>query len=235
MTAINVIRQSKAVHILSDGVFCNAEGIICEVGPNAFALPHLPAALAVRGSPQFMPFLVHRLGRECRTFEDLLKRVIPVALEVHMSIPMTLGYGDVRPDFDLVIVGWSHLRSMPESYLVSNQASVGQFGFEAKSWQLLDLPDVTIAPPVGLTEINSLHWKVPDSAESFNPYTDGMKLLEAQRQSGRLYRGRNRGTHSAVGGFAQLTTVSSTRVDSVILYRWPDQAGQRIGSSDQAN
>jgi len=31
MTAINVIRQSCAVHILSDGVFCNAEGIVCEL------------------------------------------------------------------------------------------------------------------------------------------------------------------------------------------------------------
>src|ERR1700687_2967573 len=121
MTAINVIRQSNAVHILSDGIYCNAEGIISEVGPNTFLLPHLPAALAIRGPTQFMPFLVHRLSRECASFENLVTRIVTISLEVHMTLPMTLGYGPVKPEFDLVAVGWSSQRGRPESYLVTNQ------------------------------------------------------------------------------------------------------------------
>ena len=86
MAAINVIRQNQAVHILSDGAFCDATGIVCEIGPNAFALPHLPAALAIRGSSHFMPFLVHRLSRECRSFDDMLPKIVPAALEVHVVV-----------------------------------------------------------------------------------------------------------------------------------------------------
>ena len=104
MAAINVVRQKQSVHIISDGVFCDNAGIVCEIGPNAFALPHLPAALAIRGSTHFMPFLVHRLSRECRTFDDVLTKLVRTANEVHLSFPMTFGtlaYGAIEPDFDL--------------------------------------------------------------------------------------------------------------------------------------
>ena len=53
MAAINVIRQKQAVHIISDGAFCDASGIVREIGPSAFVLPHLPAALAIRGLVAF--------------------------------------------------------------------------------------------------------------------------------------------------------------------------------------
>jgi hypothetical protein len=35
-----------------------------------------------------MPFLVHRLGRECQSFDELRARIVPVALEVHMAVPL---------------------------------------------------------------------------------------------------------------------------------------------------
>jgi len=228
MTAINVIRQSCAVHILSDGVFCNAEGIVCELGPNAFALPHLPAALAVRGPTQFMPFLVHRLGRECQSFDELLTRVVPVALEVHISIPMILGYGDVSPNFDLIVVGWSTRKNQPESFLVTPQRDAHEDNY--KTWQLVELPDVLIAPAVDMAQVQFLNWQLPTSAEAFQPDTDGVKLLEAQRLSrGRLnvrYPDENIGF--TVGGFIQLTSISPRGVSSSVLHRWPDQAGQKI-------
>ena len=94
MAAINVIRQRQAVHILSDGAFCDPTGIVCEIGPNAFALPHLPAALAIRGSTHFMPFLVHRLSRECRSFDDMLGRIVPVAHR--SSYVLSHGFRDTR-------------------------------------------------------------------------------------------------------------------------------------------
>jgi hypothetical protein len=230
MTAINVIRQSCAVHILSDGVFCNSEGVICELGPNVFALPHLPAALAVRGPTQFMPFLVHRLGRECRSFDDLLSRVVPVALEVHLSIPMTLGFGDVRPDFDLVIVGWSSERSRTESFVVMRQRRIDRDEPGNHAWRLIELPAVLIAPPIDMAKVRYLKWQVPSSAEAFQPDTDGTKLLEAQRLSQLPLNPQapNESRAYLVGGFVQLTTVSSRGVNSNVLHRWPDRVGQRI-------
>jgi hypothetical protein len=230
MTAINVIRQANAVHILTDGIVCNSEGIICEIGPNTFALPNLPAALAIRGPTQFMPFLVHRLSRECQSFDELLKTVVPVALEVHLSVPMTLGYGEVRPNFDLVVAGWSYERRRAESFVMTSQEGPDQFGLTT-AWQLLSLPDVLIAPSVGMAQIQSIGWRVPQSAEAFQPNIDGPKLLMAQRLSkGLRGHSQNRDIDS-VGGFVQLTTVHPEGVATTILHRWPDRMGQRIQQS----
>ena len=239
MAAINVIRQRQAVHIVSDGAFCDATGIVCEIGPNAFALPHLPAALAIRGSSHFMPFLVHRLSREARSFDDMLPKIVPAALEVHGSFPMafgTLGYGTIEPDFDIVAVGWSKARDAPASYLVSSQDRPVAQGLAAKAWELVELPDVLIAPPIAENQISAVGWNVPYSPESFRPDVDGVALLKAQRLSRRELDPRSgmRGQVYVVGGFIQLTTVSSHGVNSDVLHWWPDTVGRRIESQVSA-
>jgi hypothetical protein len=233
MAAINVIRQNQAVHILSDGAFCDATGIVCEIGPNAFALPHLPAALAIRGSSHFMPFLVHRLSRECRSFDDMLPKIVPAALEVHVSFPMafgTLGYGAMEPDFDIVVVGWSKNRAAPASYLVCSHDRPITGGLAAKAWQLVELPDVLIAPPIAEKQISAVGWNIPHSPDSFRPDVDGLALLKAQRLSRRELDPSSgmRGQVYVVGGFIQLTSVSSHGVNSDVLHWWPDQVGRRI-------
>ena len=233
MAAINVIRQKQAVHVISDGAFCDNAGIVCEIGPNAFALPHLPAALAIRGSTHFMPFLVHRLSRECQSFDELLAKVARAAYEVHGSFPMafgTLGYGAIEPDFDLVVAGWSRLQGTSASYLVSSHDRVIGPGLTANPWQLLELPDVLIAPPVAEKQITATDWKVPYSAESFRPHTDGLALVKAQRLSRREPDPRfpMQGFLHVVGGFIQVTSVSSSGVNSEILHWWPDKVGRKI-------
>jgi hypothetical protein len=228
MTAINVVRQANAVHVLTDGIVCDAEGVISEIGPNIFMLPNLPAALAIRGPSQFMPFLVHRLSRECQSFDELLKNVVPAALDVHISIPMTLGYGDVRPNFDLVIAGWSNERGRPESFVMTNQEAREQVGLATAAWQLMHLPDVSIAPSVGVAQIESVGWRVPESAEAFQPSIDGVKLVRAQRLSKGLRPAVPNRDIDSVGGFVQLTTVHAHGINSTILHRWPDRVGQRI-------
>jgi hypothetical protein len=233
MAAINVIRQSDAVHIVSDGAFCDATGIVCEIGPNAFALPHLPAALAIRGSTHLMPFLVHRLSRECRSFDDMLRKIAPAALEVHASFPMafgTLGYGTIEPDFDIVAIGWSKSRGVPASYLVCSHDRAVARGLTAEAWQLVELPEVLIAPPIAEKQISAVGWSVPYSAESFRPEVDGVALLKAQRTSRRELDPTSgmRGQVYVVGGFIQLTSVSSHGVSSDVLHWWPDEVGRRI-------
>jgi hypothetical protein len=233
MAALNVIRQREAVHIISDGVFCDKAGIVCEIGPNAFGLPHLPAALAIRGSTHFMPFLVHRLSRECRSFEELLAKITRLALEVHASFPMTfgtLGHGTVEPDFDLIAVGWLKSRGAPASYVLTSHDRVVARGLTSSPWQLLELPEVLIAPPIAEEQILASGWTVPHSAESFRPDADGVALVKVQR----LWRreldervGAMQQIH-IVGGFIQVTTVSAEGVNSRVLHRWPDQVGRRI-------
>jgi hypothetical protein len=232
MTAINTIRQSHAVHIVSDGAVCNDDGIILEIGPNAFPLPHIPAAVAIRGATHFVPFLIYRLCRDCGSFDELLAKIVGAALEVHISFPMmlgTLGFGNVAPDFDLVVAGWSAARGKPESYLVTSRPHEKQ-SQPGAGYRLVDLPDVLIAPTISEQQIKAVGWTVPKSADEFKPDRDGLKLLEAQRLSATLPNtelGSPR--HYAVGGFVQLTTVSSHGIQIEILHRWPDKVGQRVG------
>ena len=233
MTAINVIRQERAVHIISDGVFCDNTGIVCEIGPNAFALPHLPAALAIRGATHFMPFLVHRLSRECGSFDDVLTKIVRTAREVHLSFPMAfgnLGYGTIEPDFDLVAVGWSKARGAPASYLVSSHDQRVTRELTVAPWQLIELPDILIAPPIAEKQITTAGWKVPYSAETFRPDIDGVALLKAQRLSRRELDPRLgiRGYIHVVGGFIQVTSVTSRGICSNILHWWPDTLGRKI-------
>jgi hypothetical protein len=231
MTAINVIRQQQAVHIISDGVFCDSCGVVCEIGPNAFPLPHLPGALAIRGASHFMPFLVHRLSRECRSFDEALAKLVRIAQDVHFSFPAafgSLGYGSIAPDFDLVAVGWSTARGRPVSYVVSSHDQVIATGLTASAWQLLELPDILIAPPVAQGQITAAGWNVPYSAEVFQPEVDGVALVKAQRLSRRIIDPRSGASACTVGGFIQVTSVSSRGIVSNILHCWPDELGRII-------
>jgi hypothetical protein len=237
MTAINVIRQRQAVHILSDGVFCDETGIVCEIGPNVFALPHLPMALAIRGASHFMPFLVHRLSRESRSFDEASGKLVRTAQDVHLSFPAAFGstgYGSIEPDFDLVAVGWSLSSGATAAYLLSSHDRVIARGVTAQPWQLIELPDVLVAPPIAEIQIEATGWTVPYSAESFDPKSDGLALLRAQRLFRRELDPRfdSRGYVHVVGGFVQLTSVSSRGVNSQILLRWPDAVGRKIDTQD---
>lgn len=232
MTAINTIRQSHAVHILSDGAFCNDDGIILEIGPNAFPLPHFPAAVAIRGATHFLPFLIHRLCRDCGSFDELLSKVVGAALEVHISFPMmlgTVGYGNAAPDFDLVVAGWSAARGKFESYLMTSRPH-GNTSHSGSGWALIDLPEILIAPSLREFQRNATGWSVPKSADEFRPEHDGPKLLEAQRLAAGMQNTQARSfRHHSVGGFVQLTTITSNRVEVKILKRWRDIVGQRAG------
>jgi hypothetical protein len=231
MTAINTVRQSDAVHIISDGAFCNDDGVILEIGPNAFPLPHFPAAVAIRGATHFLPFLIYRLCRDCGSFDELLSKIVGAALEVHVSFPMmlgTLGFGNVAPDFDLVVAGWSTARGKPESYIVTSRPH--EPSHAGKGWQIVDLPEVLIAPPVNELQAKAVGWTVPMSAGEFRPDNDGLKLLEAQRLSANLPR-KELGSprRHSVGGFVQLTTITRQKLQIEILHRWSDKVGQRLG------
>jgi hypothetical protein len=230
MTAINVIRQNKCVYILSDGVFCDNSGIICELGPNAFALPQFPAAIAIRGPTHFIPFLMYRLNRECQSFDDLLARIIPMAVEVYLSFPMmlgTFGYGNIDPDFGLVVAGWSNQRQRFASFVVVRRSSFGERN--TIGWELFELPDVMVAPP--LTENPGEEtWRVPLSAERFCPREDGVKLLKAQRLSKGQFPEQDtiKPRGYGIGGFVQLTTITQSGVAMEILHRWSDRIGEKI-------
>jgi hypothetical protein len=232
MTAINVIRQGDGVHIISDGAFCDANGILCEIVPNTWLLPHLPAAVAIHGSPHLMPFLMYRLSRECHSLDEIAARIANIAIDVHISFPMTHGtldYGNIKPEFDLIIAGWSAQDRRPKSLLVTCPDRTKSRNFQT-GWKVLELSDMLIAPPITEQVVSSIGWKVPDSAEAFRADVDGLKLLQAQR----LLRGpmnprSSTVTHGfMVGGFVQLTSISEHGVNTRILHRWPDEIGRRI-------
>ena len=73
---------------------------------------------------------------------------------------------------------------------------------------------------------------VPESLATFDPFTHGVRLMEAQRRVvGAMDNGagKNGVTGHGVGGFAQLTTLQRDGIITTrILRRWPDEVGERI-------
>jgi hypothetical protein len=240
MTAINIIRQSEVIHVISDGAFCDPNGVLCELVPNTWLIPHLLAAIGIHGSPHFMPFLVNRLGRESRSFDDMMDKIIPIAIDVHTSFPMTHGtleWGAVAPEFDLLAAGWSKVRGRPVSYLIARPE--GRHGAAHNSrgiWDVIELPDALIAPPITERMIATVGWKLPESAQAFQPEIDGLKLLNAQRLSRLPINPKDPegGDGFMVGGFAQLTSISERGISSRILHRWPDKIGRKIDPRQNA-
>ena len=179
-----------------------------------------------------MPFLVHRIGRECRAFDDLLPKLARTAYDVHISFPMmfgTLGLGKVEPDFELVVVGWSLARGGPTSWILSTHDRTMAGGRALKPWELTELPEVLIAPPINESSL-STGWTAPASAQHFRPEEDGLALLKAQRLSRRELPDSRTGIVSShiVGGFVQLTSVTARGVNASILHWWPDEIGRKI-------
>ena len=58
VSAVNVIRQQDAVHVLTDGAAFFEDGTVEFIGPKAFPLPHMNLVLALRGAatmPMVLP------------------------------------------------------------------------------------------------------------------------------------------------------------------------------------
>lgn len=219
MSAVNILRQSDAVHILTDGLAISGEGDDNAL-PKAHGLAHINAAVAVRGT-LVAEVLLLPIIRAHKSYDALKQNIGPVLRdcfdrfgEVVDQVP---GTGNGR-DTDLFIAGWTDAGE-PDCFLVTNHTRYPDaIPFEPMAiGGLMSVPH----PP----ELTDEFW---ESVRTRNPLAaswddvdaaiDGLSLLELQR--GYIFDPGNGSERSTVGAFAQLTTVRRDEITTRILRRW---------------
>src|SRR5712692_2991285 len=76
MTAINVIRQSAAVHVITDGAALSGDGKLVFLSQKAFPISHLNLVIAVRGPKIWLPLIADCLASQSRSYNELKTRIV---------------------------------------------------------------------------------------------------------------------------------------------------------------
>ena len=206
MTALCAVCKEDRVTLLTDGACVEAGGRLAMVAPKVFTFPHLSAALAVVG-PTAMILRLGAMLSVPATFDDLLGEAPGMARIAYCELGEMNDFGEGGRDFELYFAGYSPTRDRMEGWrLIGHDRSS-----DVRPWELNAAPDIIVTPlPPDYT------WP-----EDFDPLTDGLELIEAQRRVGGPLG-------FVIGGFAQVTTIKRDAIETMIIRRWPDEVGKTI-------
>lgn len=216
MTAINVIKQADAVHMLTDGASWFFGGGFGPACCKAWPIPHLRAVVSGRG-PRLGPMLMADfLNTAGRTYDEMKSNAAVMAREVFECHGSTLIGNPFGLKAEFVIAGWSEA-SGPDAFVISRN--------DAGVWMTQDTGPVMMAPGDAPTQSAALAALPPGvtCADTMNPARDGLAMVLAQRAARILEDGV-----SVVGAFVQLTTVTQDGISTRILERWPEEWGEPI-------
>lgn len=191
-------------------------------------MPHLNAALAVRGGKFMGMLLADQIGRTENTFDEMKTgiRALTQAIDASVRPAWEKQFGKGVTEFDLFVAGISET-SGPDSFLITNHDDYLALG--APSWTLTDLGQVSIAP-----SNDAIHakWAELIGAEDFGT-GEAISLLNDQR--GTVWPVRSGSDAHTVGCFAQLTTIQRGQITSRLIHRWDeDIIGKPINGSMSA-
>ena len=182
MTAIAIIKQSKAVHVLTDGAACNADGTLLSPMVKAWPIPHLNAVIAARGSAHFAPlFAMHAPAHGAESFDGLRDRIASIARQVSSDFAFLLQRSSQGSQLDLVVAGWSESLDAPACYFICNHAL---HGAASPPWEVIEIGPISLLPQTAAM-VADLTGEYPNGLdhEAANPVADGLRILEIQRRN----------------------------------------------------
>lgn len=229
MTAINVIVQRDAVHMMTDGSVYVADGTLLEVDMcKADVLTLGRSALACTGPALLGEHIAAHLNREFASFDDLVKRGESRIAELFT------GYATEWRDNDalstLYLIGWHELQGRPAAYgmdmstggakeaaVLKNQPHVGDY----EAFKLIEVP-CGATPPPSKEHYAAALYDLSTNLHHVNAGVDLLHQMEIQRRI--AYDGKH-----YVGGNALLTSITKTGITQRVVHTWPeDSVGQLI-------
>lgn len=227
MTAINMIRQRRRAVILTDGAGYDANGVVRAFYQKAIAIPHLRAAVAVRGSANAVGVLAAAFGARFTTFDDLVANGGAVAQSVYDEFfAMFTNYGET--EIEIHLAGWSEARNRPETYVMASDEAPSLAVMEMLPWTFTEADDCSAAP-LPTDEAMAAQGLSVSAVERFDPVSDGLRVMEAQRRTRGSALSRGNGVEVyCVGGFAMLTEITESGVSQRIIHRWNDRVDELI-------
>lgn len=210
MTAINVLVQPDAVHLLTDGTVYDDAGIVQQIGSKVVYSERIKLALTTSGRTDarlLLPWLEQFAGlREARAAQQNVLAALPgVMWELRERNRNERPDLEHENDFQVFVALWSIEHDQPEALLLSTEREYVGGSYE----------------PFSFAPVNRVN--TPHMAMAWNDVErDGLAIIEAQRR----FAWPN-GLHY-VGGFAELTTVMAAGVTQRRLIEWPDRVGEMI-------
>ncbi|WP_119818527.1 hypothetical protein [Mesorhizobium sp. DCY119] len=208
MTAINVLITENAAHVLTDGL-CAAPGLGPIAVPKVIPLPHLRMAVATRGPAELLQVMLPIISA-APSFKDLVEffrnDFRALTKLQHPNWPA----GIFKRDFDIVIAGWS--KSGPAAFLITSSVGHG-----IPTWEPFFFGNFLCTPKVSDDAFEAFH-------ASPDPLRDFIGVLDYQAAR-----------EPAVGGFAQLTTITSDEISTRILKRYPPKEIVRASAFQSAS
>lgn len=221
MTAINVIRQSNAVHLVADGLSYGPPGQRLHPSTKLWPLPHLPAIVAARGPKLLPPILADILGSTARSYDDIratigqvLKAYLPQITAMMQALPGA--HADLSV-FELIVAGISQ-HTGPDYFFFT----VNENYRSLSPWTVHDLGDLAMIP---LTEAMEDEARTVFAERNIEDLTvfDGIRMCEIQRRNWPADLG-----HQLPGAFIQAMTLdASGLIRTGIIHRWPADREQQ--------
>lgn len=221
MSSVIIIRQARRIALLTDGAAYDADGLLTGMTPKVIPLPHLNAAVAVRGIGAALALVAAWLTINVSSYDDI-EHKLPDFLHELTPDGIVLG---AQGAFDFFVAGFSLARGS-DSYVLANHALTA--GLEP--FVPIRTGPLCIGPgtPEFQRELYALYPLGVTSVEELDAEDFGLKVMEAQRRRKfPMYNDGGEGFHM-VGSFAQLTDIRPDRIETRILRRWNDPMGQPI-------
>jgi hypothetical protein len=230
MSAINVIVQRDAAHLITDAAVYDNDGIVRQIRPKTYVLPHLKCAIATRGPSRSTDLLGFAMATLFSSFEDLVEQIeeqLPAIIELHAD--ELTGGGNTR--VDLFIVGWSE--HGPAAYFIQTEPN-GWVGdteiLNPPAYTLTPLPSIVASPcftpEAGTASMEGANRVIRD-VDDLDASMDGLRMLEIQRRDRCALVPGGPEAHW-VGGFGLWTRIGEHSVGQSVITRWNDRIGEPI-------
>ncbi|KQZ93477.1 hypothetical protein ASD74_15090 [Rhizobium sp. Root564] len=228
MSALNIIQQAEAVHLITDGASYELDGTIIDILPSkVFILSEAKAAIAFRG--RTIEWIPHEL-LNCDSLEAALE-LIPAIARASIEYLHNLEYGQNAESlrhFECVVAGWSEKNDRPEAWgmttRIEEQPDIFRHVLDFTPFTMFELPVLVASPAVSLSEVLGTVATLED-VDALAPQDAGLSLLQAQRKSRYPVEGE---PQYIVGGYGEITTIDRCGVRQSRLVTWPDQIGRLI-------
>lgn len=227
MSSMLIIQQKDAVHLITDAASYDRDTVVMKLGSKVTELPASGCVFATRGASWAsipLGFLLSKL----KSLDDILEAmpgILAGVLAVYDELPLQ-DAGSRGRNFEITIAGWSDEKQA----LIAAVATTFEQDDPNDPQGLSRLPGyrpriafhaaaLAAVPPVEFSDVVGRAVQTVEHVEGLDPITDGLAIFEAQRRTP-VFIGED--IHYAVGGFAELTTVTREGVTRQILKEWPE-------------
>jgi hypothetical protein len=228
MTAINMLRKRGCAIMMTDSAGYDQSGVVRCFYQKAIAIPHLRAAVAVRGSANAVALIAAAFGSRFSTFDDLVRGGGAVAEAVYDQFFSAMTQCG-ETELEIYLAGWSEGRERPETYFAFSADAPNRTVQDVDAWTFCEADDFTAAPLPSEEMLEKVGFR-DRSAEAVRPSAGGLLVMEAQRKTEVDPRWLRNGHDKCfvVGGFVTLTEITRAGVSQRVIHRWDDEIDKPI-------